>query len=76
MGDDAFYTSFSSNPSDGEFNSTEISGSFYLQYSYSAASAPVPEPSSVPFLGIALVALIYYRRGFATPWSKGFRPEH
>ena len=64
VGDVASFTSFSGNPGDGEFTSTEITGSFFLQYSYNAAGASVPEPDSAAFLGIALLGLICYRRAF------------
>ncbi len=64
VGDFAYFTSFSPNLGDAEFNNTEITGSFYLQYSYNAANAAAPEPGSAALLGIAVLGLIYYRRTF------------
>ena len=67
VSDVAFFTSFSGNLGVAEFNSTAVTGTFYLQYSYNVASAAVPEPGSATLLGIALLGLAVFRR---TPRSR------
>jgi len=48
----------------GEFDSTEITGTVFLQYTYNAAAASTPEPGSVALIGggLTLIGLALHRR--------------
>jgi hypothetical protein len=54
--------------SDVSFNSTEIAGDIYLQYTYDPAGVSTPEPGSFALLagGLMLVAFARYRKAFQT----------